>query len=135
MQKLLLPILALGALASAGETKIGIIDCEPQLIYKCTIEKCEKIPVVNVDGSQHFEINTKKQTLVGKIGETKVDIEHIAYSAADEKALVYYGLKQDTTSYWILHIFKKDGKMTIASVNGVGESYTVFGTCSWEEEK
>ena len=135
MKKLLLPILVLGALASAGETNTGIISCKPQLIYRCTMQKCEKIPVVDLDGSQHFEVDAKKKTLTGKIGETAVDIENIAYSTADEKAFVYYGLKRDTSSHWVLHIFKKNGEMTIASVNGAGESYTVFGKCRLGEKK
>jgi len=135
MQKILLPLLAMGALASAGETDIGIISCEPQLIYKSTVEKCEKIPVINVDGSQHFEVDAARKTLIGKIGETEVDINNIASSLGDSKAFVYFGLKKNTSNHWVMRIAKKSGKMVIASIDGTGDSYTIFGTCSWGEKK
>jgi hypothetical protein len=135
MQKIVLPLLAMGALASAGEANIGIISCEPQLIYKCTVEKCEKIPVVNVDGSQHFEVDAARKRLIGKIGENEVDINNIASSLGDSDAFVYFGLKKDTADHWVMRIAKKSGKMAFASINGTGDSYTIFGTCSWEEKK
>jgi hypothetical protein len=105
------------------------------LIYKCTVEKCEKIPVVNVDGSQHFEVDAAGKRLIGKIGETEVDINNIASSLGDSEAFVYFGLKKDTANHWVMRIAKKSGKMVIASVDGIGESYTIFGVCSWGEKK
>ena len=119
----------------AGEEKVNIISCEPTQIYKCTMEKCEKFEVVNVDEVQYFEIDTGKQTLTGKIGNAVVDMENITSRHGNENTFVFFGTHADSKFDWVLRIDKKIKKMVLLATNVYLDGFTVYGTCKWEEGK
>jgi len=75
LRKLLIPLIALSLFALGAEKKVNTISCEPSLVYKCTLQGCEKIKVVNIDEAdiQHFEIDLEKRSITGKIGNATVD--------------------------------------------------------------
>jgi len=119
----------------AGEKKVSTISCDLAQIYKCTIEKCEKFKVVNIDGVQYIEINTEKQTLTGKIGNTVVDIENIISRHGNENTFVFFGTHADSKFDWALRIDRKSKKMVLLATNVDLDGFTVYGTCKWEMQK
>ena len=125
-------LLASTLLLHAGEAHDEIITCTPTLIYQCTMEGCQKIPLVTIEGSQHFDIDPAGKRLVGKIGESQVDIDNIVSSHGDNEAFVFFGLKKNTATHWVVRIGKRSGDMVIDAINGIGNSYTIFGSCSWK---
>ncbi|KYJ86773.1 hypothetical protein [Sulfurovum riftiae] len=135
--KFLLSLLGLGTLLFAEEIPQETIVCEPTLIYACSPEKdrCEQVEVVNIDGVQYFEIDTKKNTLIGKIGEAQVDIENIISRHGNENTFIFFGTHADSKFDWVLRIDKKSKKMILLATNENLDGFTVYGTCRWEEGK
>ena len=119
----------------AGEEKVSIISCEPTDIYKCTMEKCEKFQIVNVDDVQYFEINVAQKTLTGKIGNTVVDMENIISRHGNENTFVFFGTHADSKFDWALRIDRKSSKMVLLATNADLDGFTVYGTCKWEAGK
>ena len=112
-----------------------IIECEPSLVYACTLKECQDIEVVNIDGVQHFEIDLEKKTLIGKIGEAQVDIENLISRHGNENIFVFFGSHADSKFDWTLRIDKKSKKMILLATNENLDGFTVYGTCKWEAEK
>lgn len=133
MKKILLSLLLMTIYIHANEVKM--IQCEPTQIYKCTLEKCEKYRVVNVDDVQYFEIDLAKKTLIGKIGQDTFDIENIVSRHGNKNTFIFFGTHADSEYDWILRINKKNGKLVIVGADGELNSFTTFGTCKWETEK
>jgi hypothetical protein len=119
----------------ANDKKVKVIKCEPTFLYKCTIEKCEKIEVVNVDDIQYFEIDIEKKTLAGKIAKEQLDIENIVSRHGNENTFVFFGTHADSKFDWILRIDKKTQKMILLSTDASLDGFTMYGTCKWEVEK
>ncbi len=140
IRNVLILIVGLSALVYANannndnDSKIDMISCEPTVVHKCTLNSCEKIDIVNIDEVQYFEIDLKKRTLEGKIGEKRIDIENIIKERKGENAFVFFGTHIDSSYDWILRIGKKSGNMTLVSVKGE-ESSTIFGKCKWRNGK
>ncbi len=132
IRNILILIVGLSALVYANDNEIDIIRCEPTVAHKCTLNSCKKIYVVNFDEVQSFEIDLKKSTFVGKLGEKRIDIENIIKEQRGENAFIFFGTHADSSYDWILRIGKKSGNMTLVSVKG-DESSTIFGKCKWEE--
>jgi len=135
LRKLLIPLIALTLFASGAEKKVNTISCEPSLVYKCTLQGCEKIKVVNIDEAdiQHFEIDLEKRSIVGKIGNATVDAENIVSRHGNENTFIFFGTHADSAHDWILRIDKKSKQMILLATNEEEEGFTVYGTCSWEE--
>jgi len=112
-----------------------LIECEPSIVYACTIGECEKIEVVNIDGVQYFEIDLEKNTLTGKIGKAQVDIENIISRHGNENTFVFFGSHADSKFDWTLRIDKKSRKMILLATNENLDGFTVYGTCKWEAGK
>ncbi len=134
IRNVLILIVGLSALVYANDNEIDIIRCEPTVAHKCTLNSCKKIDIVNIDEVQYFEIDLKKRTLEGKIGEKRIDIENIIKERKGENAFIFFGTHVDSSYDWILRIGKKSGNMTLVSVKGE-ESSTIFGKCKWRKEK
>ena len=134
IRNVLILIVGLSALVYANDNEIDIIRCEPTVVHKCTLNSCEKIDIVNIDEVQYFEIDLKKSTFEGKIGEKRIDIENIIKERKGENAFVFFGTHIDSSYDWILRIGKKSGNMTLVSVKGE-ESSTIFGKCKWRNGK
>jgi len=134
LQNILIGIVALTALSQAGPEKVKTILCEPSLVYKCTVQGCETIKVVNIDkeARQYFKIDTEKKTLVGKIGNSTVDIAKIFSRQGDENTFVFFGMHTESKHDWILRIDKKTGRMVLLATNVNLDGFTVYGTCKWE---
>ena len=92
IRNVLILIVGLSALVYANDNEIDIIRCEPTVAYKCTLNSCEKIDIVNIDEVQYFEIDLKKSTFEGKIGEKRIDIENIIKERKGENAFVFLSL-------------------------------------------
>jgi hypothetical protein len=123
-------------LVQADEKRAAnIIACEPSLVHACTLTECEDIEVVNIDGVQHFEIDLEKSTLIGKIGESQLDIENIVSRHVNEKTFIFFGTHADSKFDWVLRIDKKSQKMILLATNENLDGFTVYGTCKWEVEK
>jgi hypothetical protein len=123
-------------LVQADEKRAAtIITCEPSLVHACTLKECEDIEVVNIDGVQHFEIDLEKSTLIGKIGESQLDIENIVSRHVNEKTFIFFGTHADSKFDWVLRIDKKSQKMILLATNENLDGFTVYGTCKWEVEK
>lgn len=136
MQVVLIMVFALSIFVQAEEAKRAtIIECEPSLVYACTLESCEKVEVVNIDGVQHFEIDLEKKTLVGKIGEAQVDVEHVVSRHGNENTFIFFGTHSDSKFDWVLRIDKKTKKMILLATNKNLDGFTVYGTCGWGVEK
>ncbi len=118
-------------MAQAEEVKTKSIQCEPNLIYKCTTDKCEQFEVVNVDEVQFFEIDIEKKTLTGKVGNDQLDMEHIVSRHGNENTFVFFGTHADSKFDWILRIDKKTRMMVLLATNAALDSFTVYGTCKW----
>jgi len=124
--------------AHADEKKtMSIIECEPTHIYTCSLnkDKCEQVKVVNVDGVHYFEIDSDKNTMIGKIGEVQIDIANITNRHGNENTYIFFGTHADSKFDWVLRIDKKSKKMILLATNEMLESFTVYGTCKWEMEK
>ena len=135
LRKILIVLIGLGVYASANETANRVIKCEPELAYKCTKEKCTKIKVVNIDGVQSFEIDPDKKTMVGRIGNTQIDIEHIVSRHASEETFVFFGTHADSLYDWVIRIDKKSNEMVLLSTDVEHNAFSIFGTCTWEAER
>jgi hypothetical protein len=135
VKNILLFIFALSTLVQANENKVKTIVCEPSLLYKCTMQQCEKIEVVNIDGIQSFEIDLEKKMLLGKIGEAEVDIENVISRHGNENTFIFFGTHADSKFDWILRIDKKTRKMVLLATNEDLVGFTVYGTCKWEAGK
>jgi len=133
--KFLVLLLVLHAFAYANDNSHNhqIISCEPALIYACTPDECEKIDVINFDEVQYFEIDTQKRTIIGKIQETKIDIENIFTEKREGEAYIFYGTQLHSKYDWILRI-NKGGNMTLISVHEDNKSFTTYGKCQWKEK-
>jgi len=135
MNKLLLVLLfGLGAYGYADEMQKQVISCEPTLIYSCDPNECMKVDIVNIDGVQYFEVDTVKNTLVGKIGKQVVDLENIVSKKIEGESYLFVGTHVDSSYDWILRI-NKSGNMTMAGLEGESGSFSIYGTCKWKEEK
>ena len=128
-------VLFAGTALLASEGSVGIISCEPTQIYKCSLQKCEKFEVVNVDGTQYFEIDSEKKTLSGKIGSTVLDIENIISRHGNANTFIFFGTHADSEFDWVLRINKKSGKMIVVSTNAELDGFTTYGSCKWENKK
>ena len=135
LRSILTGLFMLSIFTSAAETKVKTISCEPTLLYKCTLKGCDEIEVVNLDPEdlQHFEVDTEKKTLTGKIGTSTVDIENILSRHGNENTFIFFGTHADSKYDWILRIDKKSKKMILLSTNVNLDGFTIYGTCKWEE--
>ena len=131
----LIVIFAFSIFMQASDTAIKIIQCEPTAIFKCTMQKCDRYEVVNVDEVQYFEIDLEKKTLAGKIGNTQLEIDNIVSRHGNENTFVFFGTHEDSRFDWILRIDKKTGKMILLSTNADLDGFTTYGSCKWEKEK
>jgi len=135
LRNIVIFIVALTVFGQGNDKKVNLIECEPSLVYACTLEDCEKIEVVNIDGIQHFEIDLEKNTLIGKIGEAQVDIENIISRHGNENTFIFFGTHADSKFDWALRIDKKSKNMILLATNEKLDGFTVYGTCKWEVEK
>ena len=135
LRNILIPMIALTAFVSAAEKRGETITCEPSLVYKCILQGCDEIEVVNIDKEdiQHFEIDLRKKTIVGKIGNADVDVENIISRHGNENTFIFFGTHADSEHDWLLRINKKSKKMILLATNAALEGFTVYGTCKWEE--
>ena len=134
LRSILTGLFMLTIFASAAETQVKTISCAPYLLYKCTPEGCDGIEVVNVDPENvhHFEVDIEKKTLAGKIGSSTLDIKNIVSRHGNEKTFIFFGTHADSKFDWILRIDKKSKNMILLATNMDLDSFTVYGTCSWE---
>jgi len=132
-KEIVLTAVLLSSVVYAAESRAKIIACEPTEIYKCTLDKCEKFQVVNIDEIQYFEIDPEKKTLTGKIGNSQLEIEHIASRHGNENTFVFFGTHADSNFDWLLRINKKSRKMILQSTNENLDGFTIYGSCKWEE--
>ncbi|BAF73309.1 hypothetical protein [Sulfurovum sp. NBC37-1] len=135
LRYILIPLITLTIFTSAAEKKVSTISCEPSMVYKCTLQGCEKIKVVNIDEAdiQYFEIDLAKKSLAGKIGNATVDVENIISRHGNEKNFIFFGTHADSEYDWVLRINKKSKKMVLLATNTEEDGFTVYGTCKWEE--
>ena len=136
LQKMLAGLCILIVCASASENKVKTIVCQPSLLYKCTIQGCDKIAVVNIDAEdrQQFEIDPEKKTLIGKVGNATVDIANITSRHGNENTFIFFGTHADSEFDWILRIDKQSRKMILLAANGNLDGFAVYGRCRWEAE-
>ena len=128
-------ILMLTLFVQAETSTTNSISCEPSMVYRCTVQECEKVEVVNIDNEvQYFEVDTQKKTLVGKIGNATVDIENIISRHGNENTFVFFGTHANSEFDWILRIDKKSKKMVLLATNVNLDGFTVYGNCKWEEK-
>ena len=136
LHKFLVILMGLSTFIYAGDINRKVISCEPSMVYKCTMQECEKIEVVNIDDEiQYFGIDLEKKTLVGKIGNATVDVENITSRHGNKNTFVFFGTHADSKFDWILRIDKKTNKMVLLATNVNLDGFTVYGTCNWEAEK
>ena len=136
LKNIVVGIFVLITLSQSETNTSKTIDCEPSIVYRCTMQECEKIEVVNIDNEiQYFEVDTKKKTLVGKIGNATVDIENIISKRGNKNTFVFFGIHTDSEFDWILRVDKKSKKMVLLATNTDLDGFTVYGICKWEEEK
>ncbi len=134
LRSILTGLFVLTVFVSANETKVKTISCKPSLLYKCTPEGCDEIEVVNLDPKdiQHFEVDTEKKTLIGKIGTSTVDLENILSRHGNENTFIFFGTHADSAYDWVLRIDKKSKKMVLLATNVNLDGFTIYGTCRWE---
>lgn len=133
--RLVVLFLGVCAFIYADEVDHKVISCEPTLIYDCSTDECYGVDIVNIDGVQYFEIDTVKNTLIGKIGQSTVDIENIVSKKIEGDSYIFVGTHaDDSTSDWILRV-NKSGSMTLAGIKGEEQSFSIYGKCKGMEEK
>jgi hypothetical protein len=131
---LLLWLLVLSTFLYPEEIQHEVISCEPFLIYKCDPDECMKVDIVDIEGDQYFEVDTIKNTLVGKIGMQVVDLENIVSKKIEGDSYLFVGTHLDSAYDWILRV-NKTGKMTLVGVEGESGSFSIYGRCKWKENK
>ena len=132
---MILSVTGIYMLLFAETFKESVIHCEPTLIYACTEEKCEQIAVVNLEGTQYFEIDTSKDIMTGKIGDKKIAIVNILHEERGTEAYSFFGTHADSAYDWIARINKKNGNMTLVVVKDDKHSFSIYGTCNWKKER
>ena len=134
LRSILTGLFMLTIFASAAENKVKTISCEPSLVYKCTLQGCDKIEVLNIDEEdiQYFEIDLEKRSLVGKIGNAIVDVDNIISRHGNENTFIFFGTHANSEYDWILRIDKKTKKMVLLATNAKEDGFTVYGICKWE---
>ncbi len=108
------------------------ITCRPDAVFRCTPQRCEAIPVIDLDGTeQSFTLDLEHRTVEGILGRRRFSAGNLTRNRGNEEAYVFFGARPDTAYDWVLSIDKKSGKMTSSSASK-DESFTLFGTCTWK---
>jgi len=120
---------------SAADIKIDAMQCTPKAILVCDAVnlKCEKVPIVNINGTYSVMVNLKKKFTETYEGNHKVAENKIGRIELHDKLIFLSGYREEHRGKhlphsWIAVIEPRSGQLTYTSVaDGIG--LMLSGTC------
>lgn len=121
--------------AVADNINIDVMQCTPKAILACDAVnlKCEKIPIVNINGAYSVNLNLKKKFTETYEGKSKVAESKIEGVDIQEGLIFLSGYKEEHRGQhlphsWIAAINPQSGQLTFTSVAD-GIALMLSGTC------
>jgi len=123
------------ASAVAENNKIDAMQCTPKAILACDAVnlKCEKIPIVNINGAYSVNVNLKSKFTETYEGKSKVSESKIDAVDFQEELIFLSGFQKEHRGKhlphsWIAAINPRSGQLTYTSVAD-GIALMLSGAC------